>query len=228
MTTPQLDDSRYFQSVHRLGRITVFMALTCFIGLAFALSFLQNIPFDVGTALQNGVPLLLTFSISGIIENLSFAPIIGCAALYMACVTGNVSNMKAPAAMNAMEVSGAQPGTPKGDVISMIAVASSTFVTVTVVFLGMLFLAPLFAPLYDNPFLQPAFKNMVPALFGALLFPQVFKSPKQAAIALILPILLRLIVGPAFWGKNSSYLMVIVIFVTGWASVQLYKRGWLK
>lgn len=150
--TPQLDDSRYFQSVHRLGRITVFLALTCFIGLAFALSFLQNIPFDVGTALQNGVPILLTFSISGIIENLSFAPIIGCAALYMACVTGNVSNMKAPAAMNAMEVSGAQPGTPKGDVISMIAIASSTFVTVTVVFLGMLFLAPLFAPLYENPF----------------------------------------------------------------------------
>lgn len=138
----------------------------------------MNIP----QILQNAFPILLTFSISGICENLSFMPIIGSGALYMACVTGNVSNMKVPAAVNAMEVAGHAPGSEKADVVAMIAVAASTFVTTAIVFLGMLFLAPIFAPVYNNPFLQPAFQNMVPALIGALLFPYILKAPKQAIV----------------------------------------------
>ena len=45
---------------------------------------------------------------------------------------------------------------------------------------------PLFEPIYNNPFLQPAFKNMMPALFGALLVPQIAKAPKQAVCPILL------------------------------------------
>ena len=218
------DKNSFYNKVHRLGRGTVLLVLTCMISIPFLLGLFNGISFDIVSALKNGIPILLTFTIAGVCENLSFAPIIGCGALYMACVTGNVNNMKAPAAINAMEVSGHAPGTPKGDVIAILAVAASTCVTTVIVFAGMLFLAPLFAPIYNNTFLQPAFKNLVPALYGALLFPQIAKAPKQAAIAVILPILIRFVVGAEFFSANSSYIMIGVIIVSTLFSYFLYKR----
>lgn len=213
--------------VHLLGRLTVVLILACFIGLAFVLGAVYHVSFDIPAALQNGIPILLTFTIAGVCENLAYAPMIGCGALYMACVTGNLSNMKTPAAINAMEVSGHAPGTPKGDVISIIAVASSTFVTTLIVFAGMLFLAPLFEPIYNNPFLQPAFKNMMPALFGALLVPQIAKAPKQAVCPILLAIIVRLAVGPAFFSTYQSFIMIGIIIASVAYSLFMHKKNLL-
>ena len=159
-----MKERSFHDRIHTIGRLTVICALVSFMAVPFVLAMVNHIPMNIPQILQNAFPILLTFSISGICENLSFMPIIGSGALYMACVTGNVSNMKVPAAVNAMEVAGHAPGSEKADVVAMIAVAASTFVTTAIVFLGMLFLAPIFAPVYNNPFLQPAFQNMVPAL----------------------------------------------------------------
>lgn len=222
-----MNEKSFYEKIHTLGRITVVLALVCFMGVPFGLAIANGVSLDMGAILKNGAPIFVTFAISGICENLSFTPIIGSGALYMACVTGNVSNMKIPAAVNAMEIAGCAPGTDKGDVISIIAVAASTFVTTAIVFLGMLFLAPLFAPIYNNPFLQPAFQNMVPALFGALLFPYIAKAPKQAIVPIIVPIVLIFIVGRAFFSSNQSYIMVAVIILSAGYSYMLHKKNLL-
>ena len=222
-----MKESSFSGKVHLLGRLTVVLILACFIGLAFVLGAVYHVSFDIPAALQNGIPILLTFTIAGVCENLAYAPMIGCGALYMACVTGNLSNMKTPAAINAMEVSGHAPGTPKGDVISIIAVASSTFVTTLIVFAGMLFLAPLFEPIYNNPFLQPAFKNMMPALFGALLVPQIAKAPKQAVCPILLAIIVRLAVGPAFFSTYQSFIMIGIIIASVAYSLFMHKKNLL-
>lgn len=222
-----MEEKSFYEKIHMLGRITVVLALICFMGVPFGLAVANGVNLDLGSILQNGAPIFVTFAISGICENLSFTPIIGSGALYMACVTGNVSNMKIPAAVNAMEIAGCAPGTDKGDVISIIAVAASTFVTTAIVFLGMLFLAPIFAPIYNNPFLQPAFQNMVPALFGALLFPYIAKAPKQAIVPIIVPIVLIFIVGRAFFSSNQSYIMVAVIILSAFYSYMLHKKNLL-
>lgn len=222
-----MNEKSFYEKIHTLGRITVVLALVCFMGVPFGLAIANGVSMDMGAILKNGAPIFVTFAISGICENLSFTPIIGSGALYMACVTGNVSNMKIPAAVNAMEIAGCAPGTDKGDVISIIAVAASTFVTTAIVFLGMLFLAPLFAPIYNNPFLQPAFQNMVPALFGALLFPYIAKAPKQAIVPMIVPLVLIFIVGRAFFSSNQSYIMVAVIILSACYSYMLHKKNLL-
>ena len=222
-----MNESSYYHKIHRLGRITVICALISFLAVPFGLAIANGIKLKIPQILQNAIPILLTFSISGICENLSFMPIIGSGALYMACVTGNVSNMKVPAAINAMEVAGCTPGSEKADVISIIAVASSTFVTTLIVFLGMLFLAPIFAPIYNDPFLQPAFQNMVPALIGALLFPYLLKAPKQCIVPVILPIIIIFAVGRSFFSSNQSYIMVAVIIASAVYSYGLYKKKWI-
>lgn len=219
-----MKEKSFYEKIHMLGRSTVVLALLCFMAVPFGLAVANGVRLDLGAVLRNGAPIFITFGVSGICENLSFAPIIGSGALYMACVTGNVSNMKIPAAVNAMEIAGCAPGTDKGDVISIIAVAASTFVTTVIVFLGMLFLAPIFAPIYNNPFLQPAFQNMVPALFGALLFPYIAKAPKQAVVPILVPIFLIFIVGREFFSSNQSYIMVAVILLSAVYSYMLHKK----
>lgn len=218
-----MKERSFHDRIHTIGRFTVICALVSFMAVPFVLAMVNHIPMNIPQILQNAFPILLTFSISGICENLSFMPIIGSGALYMACVTGNVSNMKVPAAVNAMEVAGHAPGSEKADVVAMIAVAASTFVTTAIVFLGMLFLAPIFAPVY-NPFLQPAFQNMVPALIGALLFPYILKAPKQAIVPIILPVILIFVVGRSFFSSNQSYIMVGVIVLSALYSYSLFKK----
>ena len=156
-----MKENSFYNKIHRLGRITVVCALISFMAVPFGLAAVNGISMNIPEILKNAIPLLLTFSISGICENLSFMPIIGSGALYMSCVTGNVSNMKVPAAVNAMEVAGYTAGSDRADVVAIIAVAASTFVTTAIVFLGMLFLAPLFEPIYNNAFLQPDRKSVV-------------------------------------------------------------------
>ena len=218
-----MKENSFYNKIHRLGRITVVCALISFMAVPFGLAAVNGISMNIPEILKNAIPLLLTFS--GICENLSFMPIIGSGALYMSCVTGNVSNMKVPAAVNAMEVAGYTAGSDRADVVAIIAVAASTFVTTAIVFLGMLFLAPLFEPIYNNAFLQPAFQNMVPALMGALLFPFILKAPKQAIIPIALPIIAILVIGRKVFSSNQSYIMVGVIILSVIYSLALYKKG---
>ena len=217
----------YDDKVYLLGRSTVLLALIAFASVPFGLSIAFDSPIDWPVVIEATLPIFLTFAISAVCENLSYAPIIGPGALYMACVTGNVSNMKIPAAVNAMEVAGVEPGSDKANVISIIAVGFSTFVTTAVLFLGMLFLAPLFEPIYNNAFLKPAFDNVVPALFGAILFPYIAKAPKQAILPIVLPIILILIVGRTFFSSYQSYIMMFVIILSGVYSYMLHKKGML-
>ena len=214
-------------NVYLLGRTTVLFALAAMLSVPLGLSIAFDSPIDWPVVIEAPLPIFLTFAISAVCENLSYAPIIGPGALYMACVTGNVSNMKIPAAVNAMEVAGVEPGTDKANVISIIAVGFSTFVTTAVLFLGMLFLAPLFEPIYNNAFLKPAFDNVVPALFGAILFPYIAKAPKQAILPIVLPIILILIVGRTFFSSYQSYIMMFVIILSGVYSYMLHKKGML-
>ena len=215
----------YDDKVYLLGRSTVLLALIAFASVPFGLSIAFDSPIDWPVVIEATLPIFLTFAISAVCENLSYAPIIGPGALYMACVTGNVSNMKIPAAVNAMEVAGVEPGSDKANVISIIAVAFSTFVTTAILFIGMLFLAPLFEPVYNNEFLKPAFDNVVPALFGAILFPYIAKAPKQAILPIVLPIIIILIVGSDFFSTYQSYIMMFVIILSGVYSYMLHKKG---
>ena len=78
---------------------------------------------------------------------------------------------------------------------------------------------------YNNEFLQPAFTNMVPALFGALLFPNIAKAPKQAVLPIVLPIIIIFIVGRSFFSSNQSYIMMGVIILSALYSYMLHKKG---
>ena len=59
--------------------------------------------------------------LSGIAEVITYAPMLGAGGTYLSFVTGNITNLKLPCGLNAMENAGVRANSEEGEVISTIA-----------------------------------------------------------------------------------------------------------
>lgn len=209
--------------VHKLGITTALIVWVFFLAVPLGICLFFKLKINVAQLLSISVPIAVTFGIVGLCEKLSMAPIIGPGAVYLASSTGNVQNMKLPAALNAMRLLNCEEGSEKARVIAILAVASSSVVTTIIVFAGMLFLAPIVTPLLTNPSITPAFDNMLPALLGPLVLPVVLKNPKASAVPFALAITFALILGKSY-GTLQSIVMVLVILVSMAVFRVIFKR----
>ena len=62
-----------------------------------------------------------------IVEFLVYTPMLGVGGSYLAFITGNVTNMKIPCAMNARDIAKTKVGTPENEIISTISVANQRY-----------------------------------------------------------------------------------------------------
>ncbi len=149
---------------------------------------------------------------------------LGSGGTYLAFVTGNITNLKAPAAINAMEAAGAKPGSEEGEVISTIAIATTSIITTLILAAGVLLFTQL-APVLNAPVLKPAFKMILPALFGGLGVVYVAKNWKVAIAPLVCMVALFL-VAPSLASSVSVLVPVGALISIGAARI-LYKKGWV-
>lgn len=161
-------------------------------------------------------------------EVVSFSPFLGSAGTYLSFITGNIMNMKLPAATNALRVNDMERGTDEGEVITTLAIGASSIVTTLILFLGMLFLGNLLVPIITGPALAPAFNNVTPALTGALAAPYFMKNKKLSIPTIIAAVLLYLILGYSFMSANYSYFMLGFIVVSFLCYLGMYKIGFIK
>ena len=196
-----------------MGILTTLAVGILFITVPLGITIIFGIKLDWKQVFTVSAPIAVIFGITGLCEKLSMAPVIGPGAVYLASSTGNVQNMKLPAALNAMRVVECEEGSEKGRVVSIIAVATSAFVTTFIVFLGMLFLAPLVAPLLSNPVISPAFDNMFPALLGPMVLPVLVKNFKAAILPFGLAIIFAVVLGSRY-SQLQSIVMVAVILLS--------------
>ncbi|TVP95195.1 MAG: hypothetical protein EA374_04530 [Acholeplasmatales bacterium] len=158
---------KYHEQVHRYGRIWMFAALLLFLSVPFTISLVLGEWPQPGNFISGFIATAIIFWTVTTIEVFTFSPMLGSGGTYLGFVTGNLTNLKVPAAMQAMHVMQVKMGSEEGDVISTIAIAASTMVTTLIIMVGAFLLLPL-TPLLEAPVLQPAFGNIIPALFGAL------------------------------------------------------------
>ena len=123
-----------------------------------------------------------------------------------------------------MENARVKPGSDEGEVISTIAVATSSMVTVVIIALGVAMLVPL-TPVLDNPAVKPAFDNILPALFGGLAVVYVSKNWKISVAPLVFMIVLFLLV-PSLAGSVGVLVPVGALIAIGAARI-LYKKHML-
>ena len=175
----------YLESVHRDGRIWGFTLLALIFLFPLLLCIIFNAVPDwsaLGAGLIATVPMYWAV---GLIEVFTYVPMLGAGGTYLSFVTGNISNLKLPVALDAMEKADVKANSEEGEIISTVAIAVSSIVTTVIIALGVLLVAPL-DPILSNPVLAPAFDQMLPALFGALGVALISKNWKLAISGVIL------------------------------------------
>ena len=191
----------YMKKTHFLGRLVSVVSLVLLLGAPFVIGLILGALPDLGAVARGFLSVGLVWTVSSVVEFLVYTPMLGAGGSYLAFITGNLINMKIPCAMNAKELVGAKSGTPENEVISTLSIATSSLVTILVLFLGVLLLIPL-QPVLQSPALQPAFANVVPALFGAMAYKYYRKDPVLAMIPLaVMTVLFTLV--PSLTGSTS-------------------------
>ena len=159
----------------------------------------------------------------GIVEVITFIPMLGAGGSYLSFVTGNISNLKLPCAINALENAKLDVKSEEGEIISTVAIAVSSIVTTVIIALGVLLVAPL-DPILSNPVLAPAFDQMLPALFGALGVALISKNWKLAIAPVALMLVLFIFV-PALDSSSVGIMVPVGVVFTIAVSRFLYKKG---
>ena len=160
----------------------------------------------------------------GVIEVITYTPMLGVGGTYLSFVTGNLTALKAPVALTAMENADVKANSEEGEVISTIAIATSSIVTTIILALGVFGLSFL-TPILDSALLKPAFDNILPALFGGLGVVYISKNPKLSIAPLAFMIILFLAV-PSLASSVGVLVPVGVLIALG-AGRLMYKKGWI-
>lgn len=214
-------DTAYEKSIHFYGRITIMTCMILALAVPLLLFFYTGI-FPPGRALISGLITVSSFMIPlSLAEILAFYPILGAGGLYLSYTTGNISNMKLPCAAIAQDATGTPPNTPEGEIIGSIAMAGSVIVSEIILAAGMILIVPLSAYL-KTPTLQPAFEQILPALFGALGAYFILKDYKLAIIPMTLGLACSLARIP------SGAAVPLCVFLSILGTRIIFKKGWLK
>ena len=214
--------ARYNEEVHREGRIWTFVCLGVLLAVPFLMGIALGAMPNMNKFLRGFINVAIIYYPTSLVEYLIYVPMLGSGASYLSFITGNLSNLKIPCAINAREMAGARVGTPENEIISTLSVATSSLVTVVVLALGVLLLVPL-QPVLSNPVLTPAFDNVVPALFGALGLKYFLKGKKFAAIPLVLSSAVCILMPSMI--RQTSVLLIIIGALTIGVSFVFYKKG---
>ena len=191
----------YNARTHVLGRVISVITLVLLVGAPFVIGIYLGAMPDLGAVARGFFSVGLVWMVSSIAEFLIYTPMLGAGGGYLAFITGNLINMKIPCAVNARDIVDAKTGTADNEIISTLSIATSSLVTILVLALGVLLLVPL-QPILQSEALQPAFSNVVPALFGAMAYKYFRKNMKIALAPLIVMSVLFILV-PALTGSTS-------------------------
>ena len=213
----------YMDSVHRDGRIWNLTVMVLLMAFPVAVAILFGTAPDWGALLKGLIATAPMYWAVGAIETVTFVPMLGAGGSYLSFVTGNISNLKLPCALNALEQNGVSANSEEGEIVSTIAIAVSSIVTTVIVVLGVVLIVPL-TPVLQAPVLQPAFEQILPALFGGLGVAFVSKNWKIAVAPVALMLVLFIFVPALNSGTVGIMVPVSALFTIGVARI-LYKRG---
>lgn len=213
----------YMDSVHYYGRIWNLSIMVLLMMFPAAVSIIFHAPADGKGLLMGLLATAPMYWAVGFIETLTFVPMLGAGGSYLSFVTGNLSNLKLPCALNALEQADVKANSEEGEIISTVAIAVSSIVTTFIIILGVILIIPL-TPVLQSPTLAPAFAQILPALFGGLGVAFVSKNAKLSIAPIALMLVLFIFVPALNAGTVGIMVPVSVVFTIAVARI-LYKKG---
>lgn len=213
----------YMDSVHRWGRIWGLSLMLLILAYPITVSLIFHAQVNWPAFVKGFIAIGPMYWAVGIVEIFTYVPMLGAGGSYLSFVTGNISNLKLPCALDAMERAGVKSNSEEGEIISTIAIATSSIVTTVIIILGVILIVPL-TPVLEAPVLEPAFAQMLPALFGGLGVAFVSRNWKIAVAPVVLMLVLFIFV-PALNAGTVGIMVPVSVLFTIAVSRLLYKRG---
>lgn len=212
---------KYIEDVTKIGRVTLLLGLLVSLGPALIMTFYFG--FNPGlAAIMAG--LISQASVSGAFyfsEPISYYPIVGRAGLYMGILSGNMVNMRIPAAISAQESSECPMGTDEGSLMGTIGIGISIWVGVVFVVLSVLAGQALLSQL--PPSFTALLALIIPALFGGVFAQFAVKSPKVAVFALTISFLMTKVVD-IIPGKPAFLITLVSVFSSIYVAKKLMEK----
>ena len=219
------DNNAYIESVYRYGRIWNLSVMVLLFLFPAAVWLIFGAAPDWHGLVMGLLATAPMYWAVAVVETFTYIPMLGAGGSYLSFVTGNISNLKLPVALNALEQAGVKVNSEEGEVVSTIAIAVSSIVTTVIIIIGVVLITPL-TPVLNAPVLAPAFAQIIPALFGGLGVVFFSKNWKIAVAPIVLMLALFIFVPAINAGMVGIMVPVGVLFTLG-VSRLMYKKGML-
>ena len=214
----------YNNSVHNLGRLFTWISLglICLVPVMYCISAKVLPDWE---AIGKCVPFMLGYVAIGLIEVLSYAPLLGTGGQYMSFITGNVSNLKLPCAINAQKITGVEQGSEEQEIVTTISIAVSSIVTTLVIVIGLIPLIIFQEQIVTV--LSPVSPYVIPAIFGGLTIVLISSYFKIAIIPFIACIIICVVANLLGFGEtmSQSTMVIVGMVISGISTTILYKRN---
>ena len=213
----------YMDSVHRWGRIWGLSLMLLILAYPITVSLIFHAQVNWAAFAKGFIAIGPMYWAVGVVEIFTYVPMLGAGGSYLSFVTGNISNLKLPCALDAMERAGVKSNSEEGEVISTIAIAVSSIVTTLIILVGVVLIIPL-TPLLSSPVLAPAFSQILPALFGGLAVVFISKNAKLSVAPVLLMLVLFIFV-PALNASTVGIMVPVGVIFSLVVARILYKKG---
>lgn len=175
--------NKFNSSIKTLGYVFVTIALLCNFVPAVYASITTGVFPAIGDLLTLWVAAASAFGVGYFVQPISFFPMANMAGSFMCWIVGNVGEIRIPAATIAQNVTNAEQGTPKAQVISTVGIGGSIIVSVCMITLFTLIGASIM-PLMPKVVLK-AFGFVLPCVLGAVYASLASKNIILGAIIMI-------------------------------------------
>jgi len=215
----------YIDQVHRWGTIWNLSVMVILLLFPVAVGLIFHAAPDSQGLIMGLIATAPMYWAVGVVETFTYVPMLGAGGSYLSFVTGNISNLKLPCALNALEQAGVKANSEEGEVVSTVAIAVSSIVTTAIILVGVLLITPL-TPVLQAEVLRPAFSQLIPALFGGLGVVFISKNWKISVAPVTLMLLLFIFVPALNAGTVGIMVPFSVLFTLGVSRI-LYNKGML-
>jgi len=219
MFTPDKRED-YNNQMHSLGRTFTLVSLG-FIFIVPIAYLIAAKTWPNWTVLAKCIPFILGYWAIGLIEAVSYAPLLGTGGQYLSFITGNISNLKLPAAINAQTIAKVEQGSEEQEIITTIAIAVSSIVTTVIILIGLI---PLI--IWQEQIvtvLTPISPYVLPAIFGALTLVVVAMYAKIAAIPFLVCIIISVIANAVGFGLDVATMIIVGMVISAISTTIMYR-----
>ena len=166
-------------------------------------------------------------------EIIAETPVMGSSS-YIASITGNITNIKLPACLNAIKVANVKSGTSEADAICGVAVCVTSLITMGMIAIGVLLLTPL-KPFLTSDIVSTAANYVLPALFGCIILSSfgehvgggvvIHGRLKTMILPVIIAVALYFFIIPEQYGDYQGFIAIGLLVIIYATSKIMYKKG---